>query len=167
MWLLFEHDLLPATNGWKVSDTFSITNVVSRGVRTGSHVFLYLLEAFRDMGDGLYVQPGLNAELFTVTHFRAKTKTTNILVREVFFADSSALIAHSAEEIQRIVDAFATASSMFDLKINIKKDKYDVPPELYHANNHCSTRYEQTFRHNKHTHTYQKAATDQDSRHNH
>ena len=27
------------------------------------------------------------------------------------------------------------------------------------ANNHCSTRYEQSFRHNKHTHTNQKAAT--------
>ena len=33
------------------------------------------------------------------------------------------------------------------------------------ANNHCSTRYEQSFRHNKHTHTYQKAATDQHFRH--
>ena len=28
------------------------------------------------------------------------------------------------------------------------------------ANNHCSIRYEQIFRHNKHTHTNQKAATD-------
>ena len=35
------------------------------------------------------------------------------------------------------------------------------------ANNHCSTQYEQSFRHNKHTHTNQKAATDHDSRHNH
>ena len=34
------------------------------------------------------------------------------------------------------------------------------------ANNHCSTRYEQSFRHNKHTHTNSKAATDQHSRHN-
>ena len=32
---------------------------------------------------------------------------------------------------------------------------------------HCSTRYEQSFRHNKHTHTNQKAATDKHSRHNH
>ena len=31
------------------------------------------------------------------------------------------------------------------------------------ANNHCSTRYEQSFRHNKHTHTNQKAATDKHS----
>ena len=33
------------------------------------------------------------------------------------------------------------------------------------AINYCGTRYEQSFRHNKHTHTYQKAATDQHSRH--
>ena len=35
------------------------------------------------------------------------------------------------------------------------------------ANNHCSTRYEQSFRHNKHRHTNQKAATDKHSMHNH
>ena len=35
------------------------------------------------------------------------------------------------------------------------------------ANNHCSTRYEQSFRHNKHTHTNKKTATDQHSMHNH
>ena len=42
-------------------------------------------------------------------------------MRELLFADDSALIAHSAQEIQRIVDAFANASSKFGLKINIKK----------------------------------------------
>ena len=42
-------------------------------------------------------------------------------MRELLFADDSALIAHSAEEIKRIVDAFANASSKFGLKINIKK----------------------------------------------
>ena len=35
------------------------------------------------------------------------------------------------------------------------------------TNTHCSTRYVQRFRHNKHAHTYQKAATDPDTRHNH
>ena len=35
------------------------------------------------------------------------------------------------------------------------------------ANNYCSTRYEQSVRHNKHTHTNQKATTDKHSRHNH
>ena len=80
------------------------------------------------MGDGVYIQSRQNADLFTVTHFRAKTKPPNILVRELIFADDSALIAHSAEEIQRIVDAFVTASSKFSLKINIKKTKVMFQP---------------------------------------
>ena len=41
-------------------------------------------------------------DLFNVAHFRAKTNTTRILVRELLFADDSALVAHSAEEVQTI-----------------------------------------------------------------
>ena len=112
-------------NGGEVSDTFAITNGVKQGcvlAPTLYSIFLsaMLEEAFKDMGDGIYIQSRQNADLFTVAHFRAKTKTTNILVRELLFTDDSALIAHSAEE-QRIVDAFANSSSNFGLKINIKK----------------------------------------------
>ena len=108
--------------------TFAITNGVKQGCVLAPTLFSIFLsamleEAFKDMGDGIYIQSRQNADLFTVAHFRAKTKTTNILVRELLFADDSALIAHSAQEIQRIVDAFANASSKFGLKINIKKQK--------------------------------------------
>ena len=82
-----------------------------------------LEKAFRDMGDGIYIQSQQKADPFTVAHFRGKTKTTNILVRELIFADDSTLIAHSAEGIQRIVDAFANASSKFGLKINKTRQK--------------------------------------------
>ena len=117
-------------NGGEVSDTFDITNGVKQGCvlpPTPFSIFLsaMLEEAFRDMGDGIYIQSRQNA------HFRGKTKTTNILVRELLFADDSALITHSAGDIQRIVDAFANASSKFGLKINIKIDRSDVPTELY------------------------------------
>ena len=49
-------------------------------------------------------------------------------MRDLLFADDSALIAHSAEEIQRIVDAFANASSKFGLKINIIKTEVMFQP---------------------------------------
>ena len=84
-------------------------------------------EAFRDMGDGVYIQSIQN--LFNVAHFTAKTKTTRKLMRELLFADAIALVAHSAEEIQKIVDAFSDASKKFGLKINIKKTEV-----LYQAN---------------------------------
>ena len=70
-----------------------------------------------------------SADLFNVAHFRAKTKTTWILMRELLFADDSALVADSAEEMQKIVDAFSDASKKFGLKINIKKTEM-----LYQSN---------------------------------
>ena len=42
-------------------------------------------------------------------------------MKELLFADDSALVAHSAEDMQNIVDAFSNASNKFGLKINIKK----------------------------------------------
>ena len=56
-----------------------------------------------------------DADLFDVAHFRAKTKTTRILIRELLFADDIAPVAHSAEEMQKIVDAFSNAPKKFGL----------------------------------------------------
>ena len=86
-------------------------------------------EAFRDMGDGIYIESRQSADLFNVAHFRAKTKTTRILMRELLFADDSALVAHSAEEMQKLVDALSDASKKFGLKIIIKKTEV-----LYQSN---------------------------------
>ena len=63
------------------------------------------------MGDGIYIQSIQSADLFNVAHFKAKTKTTRILMRELLLADDSALVA---EEMQKIVDAFSDASKKFD-----------------------------------------------------
>ena len=62
------------------------------------------------MGAGVYIQSRQSAALFSVAHFRAKTKTIQILMRELLFAGDSALVAHSAEQMQNIVDAFSHAS---------------------------------------------------------
>ncbi|KAI0217907.1 putative aarF domain-containing protein kinase 5 [Lamellibrachia satsuma] len=119
--------------GGEVSETFGVTNGVKQGcvlAPTLFSIFLsaMLVEAFRGMGDGVYIQSRQSADLFNIAHFRAKTKTTQILVRELLYADDSALVAHSAEEIQRIVDAFSDASKKFGLKINIKKTEVLYQP---------------------------------------
>ena len=57
------------------------------------------------MGDGIYIQSQQSADLFNVAHYRAKTKTTRILMRELLFADDIALM-------QKIIDAFSDASKI-------------------------------------------------------
>ena len=85
-------------------------------------------EAFRDMEHGVYIQSRQSADLFNVAHFRAKTKTTRILTRELLFADDSALVAHSAEEMQKIMYAFSDASKKFGLRIIIKNTEVLYQP---------------------------------------
>ena len=101
--------------GGEVSEPFNVTIGVKQGCVLAATLFSIFLsamlgEAFRDMGDGIYIQSRQSADLFNVAHFKAKTKTTRILMRELLFADDSALVAHSAEEMQKIVDAFSDAS---------------------------------------------------------
>ena len=91
--------------GGDVSESFSVTNEVKQVcvlAPTLLSMFLSTMvdEAFPDKVDGIY---------FKVAHFRAKTKTTRILMRELLFADDRALVVHSAEEIHKIVDAFSEA----------------------------------------------------------
>ena len=62
-----------------VSNTFAVTNGVNQGCALAPTLFSIFGsaihdEAFRDMGDGVYFQSRQNADLFTVAHFRAKTK---------------------------------------------------------------------------------------------
>ena len=52
---------------------------------------------------------------------------TTILVSELMFADDTAFVAHSHEDMQEIVTRFADAAKAFGLQVNIKKDGDDVP----------------------------------------
>ena len=120
--------------GGEVSESFNVTNGVKQGCVLAPMLFSIFLsamldEAFRDMGDGIYIQSRQSADLLNVAHFRANTTTTRILMRELLFTDESALVTHPAEEMQKILDAFSDVSKKFGQKINIKKTA--VPTQLY------------------------------------
>ena len=124
------------------SKDFAVSTGVKQGCVLAPTLFsLYLtamLEvAFRSTQEGVYIQTRHNADLFNVSHFKAKTKTEHILVQEMLFADDSAIVAHTAEEIQALVDRFESAARSFSLTINIKKteclyqpSKLVVPPPM-------------------------------------
>ena len=119
--------------GGEVSGSFRVTNGVKQGCVLAPMLFSIFIsamfdDAFRDMGDDVYIHSRQSADLFNVAHFKAKTKTIRMLMRVLLFADDSSLVAHSAEEMQKIVDAFSNASKKFGLKINIKKTEVLYQP---------------------------------------
>ena len=74
------------------SNEFAVMNGVKQGCVLASTLFsLYLsavLEiAFDDSLDGVSSQTRHNADLFNVAHFKAQTKTSQKIVREMLFAD--------------------------------------------------------------------------------
>ena len=92
-----------------VSDIFAITNNVNKGCVLAYTIFLILLsamleEAFRDMGDGVYIQAHQNTDLFTAAHKYNKYTYERTAFRKRQLTDCQ------LEEIQGIVDAFTTAS---------------------------------------------------------
>ena len=93
--------------GGEVSESFSVTNGVKQGCILASTLFSIFLsamldEAFLEMG-GWHLHTVQSTDLF------------NVAVN----------VAHSAEEMQKIVDAF---SNSFGLKINIKKTEVLYQP---------------------------------------
>ena len=69
--------MVKVRNGGEVMDTFAIANGVKQVWVLAATFFSICLsaifeEAFRDMGDDVYIQSRQNADLFTFAHFRAK-----------------------------------------------------------------------------------------------
>ena len=122
--------------GGSVSSDFDVSNGVKQGCVLAPTLFsLYLsamLEvAFRDIQEGVYIQTRKDADLFNVAHFKSKSKTTTNLVRDLLFADDSALVAHTPDGIQVLVDRFATAARQFSLQINIEKTECLYQPPKF------------------------------------
>ena len=53
--------------------------------------------------------------------FGAKTKISQHLIRELLFADAAALVSHSRQGLQRLLDDFSKACRDFRLTISVKK----------------------------------------------
>ena len=67
--------------------------------------------AFRSTEEGVYIQTWHNADLFNASTSRPRPEL-GILVKELIFAEDSAITAHTAED---------SAAKSFSLTMNIKK----------------------------------------------
>ena len=87
-----------------------------------------LLEAKKDLPDGIYIRFRTDGSLFNIRRFLARTKTIEKLITELLFADDCALFAHTEEALQRIVNRFSDAAKNFGLTISLKKTEVLYQP---------------------------------------
>ncbi|PIK42917.1 hypothetical protein BSL78_20220 [Apostichopus japonicus] len=77
--------------------------------------------AFQSSSDGVYIYTRHDGKLYNFARLRAKTKITRVLIRKMLLADDAALVSHTSDGLQRLMDQFAHACKEFVLTISIKK----------------------------------------------
>ena len=123
------------------SEPFPISSGVKQGCVLAPTLFgiffsMLLTHAFSGNEDGVYLHTRSNGRLFNLARLRTKTKVRHVTIREALFADDAALVTHSEEALQRLIDRFAHACVEFGLTISIKKTEVmgqgtDSPPSIH------------------------------------
>ena len=86
--------------------------------------------AFRNCDKGVYLLTRSDGNIFNLRRFNAKTKVSDVLIRELLFADDCVLVAHTNEDIQFIMDCFSNTARRFGLTVSLKKSEVLYQPNL-------------------------------------
>ena len=109
------------------SEPFEIRNGVKQGcvlapTHFGIFFGLLLKHAFdTTTTEGIYLRTRSDGRLFNLARLRANTKVREVLIRYMLFADDAAVVAHTQEELQSLMNCFSQACKDFGLTISLKK----------------------------------------------
>ena len=92
-----------------------------------------LTYAFGTASDGIYLHTRHDGKVFNLKRLRAKTKVICVLIREMFFADDTALVSHTQKGLQCLMDRLSKAYKEFAFTISITKTDVmaqdaEIPP---------------------------------------
>ena len=108
------------------SEPFDIRSGVKQGCVLAPTLFgiifsLLLKHAFGNSPEGVYLRTRSDGRLFNLSRLKAKTKVRNILIRDMLFADDAAIVTHTEQDLQSLMDRFSQACKDFSLTISLKK----------------------------------------------
>ena len=87
----------------------------------GTFFGLLLKHAFDTTTEGIYLRTRSDGRLFNLARLGAKTKVSEVLIRDMLFADDAAVATHTQEELQSLMDCFSKARKDFGQTISLKK----------------------------------------------
>ena len=100
-----------------VSDLFDIQRGVKQGCVLASNFLgisfaVMLKHAFGIATEGVYLWTTSDGKLFHLSRLRAKTQVQLKCMRDFLFTDDSAIVAHSAEDLQQLMNCFSKARTL-------------------------------------------------------
>ena len=142
---LHEGQMGQVKHSGNLSEPFPIDSGVKQGCVLAPTLFaiffsMMLREAKEDLTDGIYIRFRTDGSVFNLRRLLARTKTLECLILELLFADDCALLAHTEEVLQRVVNRFAEAARAFGLTISLKKTEvlHQKPPRGLYSPPHVS-----------------------------
>ena len=122
------------------SEPFEIRGGVKQGCVLAPTLFgiffgMLLKHAFDTTTEGIYLRTRSDGRLFNLARLRAKTQVRKVLIRDMLFAGDAAVVNHTQEELQSLVDCFSQACKDFGLTTSLKKTNVlgqdtDAPPVI-------------------------------------
>ena len=89
-----------------------------------------------DLAGGVYIKTRVNGGgIFNLARLKSSKYTREHCIRELLYADDSALVSNNLDEIQTIVDKFSTAARLFGLRTNVSKTELLFQPS-HQRNSH-------------------------------
>lgn len=110
------------------TEPFGVHTGVKQGCVIAPTLFSIFISAIihltgKDRPEGVRITYRFDGQLFSINRFRPKGRTTTTSITELQYADDNALVAHSEEDVQLLLDAFAKAYKQLGWALNIKKKK--------------------------------------------
>ena len=115
------------------SEMFAVNNGVKQGCVLAPTLFSILFsvvlnDAFKNIREGVRVEFRTTGGVLNLRRLQAKTKVSKSLLRELLFADDCALVGHTYEDIQHIVNCLDRSTKRFGLSISLKKTEVLFQP---------------------------------------
>ena len=84
-------------------------------------VCVTLCEAKENLLDGIYIRFWTDGSVFDLHRLLARMKDVEELITKLLFADDCALLVHTKESLQHIINRFSDSAKNFGLTISLMK----------------------------------------------
>jgi len=119
-----------------VSNSFQIKSGVKQGCLIAPTLFwifflMLINHAFGSSTTGIKLHTRTDGHLFNPSNLRAKQNLKKVTIHDLLFADNAALLAHSAQDLQTLLNQFSLACWDFGLKkIKILRQGTNILPSI-------------------------------------